>query len=54
MYRSSSRSKAAHAGVKAIAGDFDHHAHAARILAEEYFDSDKVLGRLLEEAELSP
>ena len=35
------------AGVEAIARDPDRHARAARALAEEYFDSDKVLARLL-------
>ena len=28
-------------------GNYDWHAQAAREIAEEYFDSDKVLGRLL-------
>jgi hypothetical protein len=36
------------AGVEAIAGDWQRHAHAARDLAETYFDSDLVLGRLLD------
>jgi hypothetical protein len=36
------------AGVEAIAGDWPRHARAARELAEAYFDSDLVLGRLLE------
>jgi hypothetical protein len=36
------------AGVEAIAGDWQRHARAARDLAEEYFDSDLVLGRLLD------
>jgi hypothetical protein len=35
-------------GVEAIAGDWPRHAHAARELAEAYFDSDRVLGRLLD------
>lgn len=38
------------AGAERIAADYDRHADAARALAEEYFDSDVVLGRLLEEA----
>ena len=38
------------AGVDAIAADYDGHARAARALAEEYFDSDRVLTGLLEEA----
>jgi glycosyltransferase involved in cell wall biosynthesis len=36
------------AAVEAIAGDWQRHARAARDLAEEYFDSDIVLGRLLD------
>ena len=36
-------------GVKAINADYGHHADAARRLAEEHFDSDKVLKRLLTE-----
>ena len=35
--------------VETIAGDYEHHARAARRLAEEHFDSDKVLRRLLRE-----
>jgi hypothetical protein len=35
------------AGVRALACDYPRHARAARALAEEFFDSDKVLGRLL-------
>jgi hypothetical protein len=34
-------------GVGELARDYVRHARAARALAEEYFDSDKVLGRLL-------
>lgn len=34
-------------GVRAIQADYATHARAARELAEEYFDSDKVLTRLL-------
>jgi hypothetical protein len=37
------------AGAEAIASDYERHSHAAREIAEQYFDSDKVLGRLLEE-----
>jgi hypothetical protein len=40
------------AGAEAIMRDYDAHAHAARAIAVEYFDSDKVLGRLLEEVGL--
>jgi hypothetical protein len=36
------------AGVERIERDYAHHAQAARRLAEQYFDSDQVLGRLLE------
>ena len=35
------------AGVDEICADYDRHARAARRVAEEQFDSDKVLGRLL-------
>ncbi len=35
------------AGVERISRDYDRHARAARRLAEEHFDSDQVLGRLL-------
>jgi glycosyltransferase involved in cell wall biosynthesis len=37
----------ASAAVEAIERDYHHHAKAARALAEECFDSDKVLRRLL-------
>lgn len=40
------------AGADAIMRDYDAHAEAARAMAVEYFDSDKVLGRLLEEVGL--
>jgi hypothetical protein len=36
------------AGVDRIAADYDHHRQAARALAEEHLDSDRVLGRLLD------
>jgi hypothetical protein len=36
------------AGVEAIRSDYERHSRAARAIAEEYFDSDKVLGKLLE------
>jgi hypothetical protein len=38
------------AGVEAITGGYEHHSHAARQIAEEHFDSNTVLTRLLEEA----
>jgi hypothetical protein len=37
-------------GIKAVERDYDLHSRAARAIAEEWFDSDAVLGRLLEEA----
>ena len=37
------------AGAARIAADYAAHARAARALAEEYFDSDKVLARLLDD-----
>jgi hypothetical protein len=35
------------AGIETINGDYERHSRAARAVAEEHFDSDKVLGRLL-------
>ena len=35
------------AAVEQVAGDHERHSRAARALAEEHFDSDKVLRRLL-------
>lgn len=40
-------------GAESIAADYDRHSHAARALAEEYFDSDKVLGHLIDEIDLT-
>ena len=37
------------AAVDEVCGDYGRHARAARSLAEDWFDSDKVLGRLLAE-----
>jgi hypothetical protein len=37
------------AGVEELLGHYVRHAHAARALAEEHFDSDKVLSRILDE-----
>jgi hypothetical protein len=37
------------AGARAIADDYERHAGFARVLAEEFFDSDKVLTALLED-----
>ena len=36
------------ASIESLNGDYDRHARAARSVAEEYFDSDKVLDRLLD------
>jgi hypothetical protein len=36
------------AGIAALQEDYDAHARAARAIAEEYFDSDKVLTRLVD------
>jgi hypothetical protein len=41
-------------GAESVAGDYDRHRRAARSLAEAYFDSDKVLGRLAEDVGLVP
>jgi hypothetical protein len=38
------------AGARAIVDDYDNHALAARVIAEEYFDSDQVLAAMLEDA----
>jgi hypothetical protein len=40
-------------GAEEIARNYDEHCRAARALAETYFDSDKVLGRFVEEVGLS-
>jgi hypothetical protein len=42
------------AGAGRIADDYDGHSRAARSIAESYFDSDKVLGRLVEEVGVAP
>lgn len=42
------------AGARRILHDYDKHCRAARALAEEFFDSDRVLGRLLEEVGVRP
>ena len=39
-------------GAERITRDYDEHARAARAIAETYFDSDRVLGQLLEETGL--
>lgn len=40
--------------IEDVAADYDRHRRAARSLAETWFDSDLVLGRLLEDAGVSP
>ena len=42
------------AGVESMARDYGEHCRAARALAEEYFDSDRVLGELIEQVGLAP
>jgi hypothetical protein len=42
------------AGAGRIARDYEEHCRAARALAEEYFDSDRILGRFLEEVGVAP
>jgi hypothetical protein len=42
------------AAAAAVSGDYDRHAKAARALAEELFDSDKVLARFLDQCEVTP
>ena len=39
-------------GVEEIAGDYERHSRAARAIAEEFFDSDKVLRSLLDRLEI--
>lgn len=41
-------------GAERIVRDYDKHCRAARAIAEEHFDSDKVLGRLLKEVGVAP
>jgi hypothetical protein len=40
-------------GVREITENYSEHAAAARCIAEQYFDSDRVLGSLLDEMEIS-
>ncbi len=42
------------AGIEALQRDYVHHARAARAVAEEHFDSDKVLARLLNRIGAAP
>lgn len=41
------------AAIEAVNGDYEHHAHAAKELAREYFSHDVVLPALLEQAGVS-
>ncbi len=41
-------------GAEAILGDYERHCRAARSLAEEWFDSDRVLSGLCEEVGVAP
>jgi hypothetical protein len=41
-------------GAQSIAADYAAHSAAARRIAEQHFDSDKVLGRLMEEIGVPP
>jgi hypothetical protein len=40
------------AGVESICGDYERHSRAARALAQEYFESGRVLSRLLQQLDL--
>src|SRR5437870_5484110 len=42
------------AGAASIARDYEKHSRAARAIAEEYFDSDKVLYELIEQVGIAP
>jgi hypothetical protein len=42
------------AAIEAINSDYSYHSRAARAIAEEYFDSGRVLGRLLQKIGLVP
>jgi hypothetical protein len=41
------------AGADRIAVDYEQHCHAARAIAEQFFDSNKVLSKLLQAVEAS-
>lgn len=41
-------------GVEEIAADYERHSRAARAIAEDFFDSDKVLSRLLDRLGIEP
>lgn len=42
------------AGVEQIVGDYDRHCACARAIAEEYFDSNTVLGELVDAVDIAP
>jgi len=42
------------AGAESIAADYETHSRTARALAEEYFDSDKILTRFLDQVGVAP
>jgi hypothetical protein len=42
------------AGVRSIRRDYDRHCTAARNLAETHFDSDVVLGKLMDDLGIAP
>jgi hypothetical protein len=44
-----STAEEAAAAIEAIAGDYERHSAAAREIAREYFDAERLLGRMLEE-----
>jgi hypothetical protein len=46
--------KEAQDGADRIVRDYEHHCRAARQVAKEYFDSDKVLRRLIDEVRIFP
>ena len=41
-------------GIREVERNYDRHSRAARAIAEEYFDSDKVLTKLLDESMNAP
>jgi len=49
LLRTKLTAKPLSSGVETIGKDYDRHARAARAIAEECFDSDRVLGDLLEQ-----
>jgi hypothetical protein len=42
------------AGANSIEADYETHCRAARAIAEQFFDSDRVLGRLMQEIGVAP